>query len=370
MTTNVSGPGAAAAAMQRGVSGSQAAAVKTGEWNGLRVTSQDNPASLLANAAEELTFAASEKVEKDMAARRKPEEKKAAAVMPPAGAVAQLREQMGERLDDLLANVESGDGSPASLKEALEGFPDPTERHAALGWLEERLASRPSLAAMVKRERERFETESASAIQAGYNISAVDTDAAGGIDDARSLYRRTILGHETIGAMLEAILQRCGEDGGGDFAARVDFLRQAVGADLSAANPSVDKRELEAMNNDLYHLRALANFTREFDGELGKIRGAGGKAALAGAGLSVVRIFCKAKDERMVSLTGLKSALALEGRADATYDVRALMQAQKLAHSLPAKLFADGDSRQRLLDAGQKLLDGAINLEDELAAEE
>ncbi len=170
--------------------------------------------------------------------------------------------------------------------------------------------------------------------------------------------------------MLEAILEKYSGDGGGDFTAQVDFLRQAVGADLSAANPSTDKRELEAMNNDLYHLRALGNFTREFDADLGKIREEGGKKALTGTGLAVIRIFCKAKDERMVSLTGLKSALALEGRTDATYDVRALTQAQKLAHSLPTKLFTDTDSRQRLLDAGQKLLDDAINLEDEMTADE
>ncbi|MDR1613546.1 MAG: SepL/TyeA/HrpJ family type III secretion system gatekeeper, partial [Planctomycetota bacterium] len=41
-----------------------AAAPVRGEWNGLAVSVSDDPASLLADAAEELTFSASETVEK------------------------------------------------------------------------------------------------------------------------------------------------------------------------------------------------------------------------------------------------------------------------------------------------------------------
>jgi type III secretion system TyeA family effector delivery regulator len=123
------------------------------------------------------------------------------------------------------------------------------------------------------------------------------------------------------------------------------------------------------MNNDLYQLRALANFTREFDADIAKLREAGGKPPLSLAGVNVLKLFCKAKNERLVMLDSLKGVLGLEGGKDAVYDVRALTLAHNLAHQLPAKLFQDEEARQRLLAAGQKMLDAALELEDSLAEE-
>ena len=185
MSTNISGLGGVSQ-LHHGLTGTQQTTQKTGEWNGLKVTAGNDPASLLADAAEELTFAASEKVEKDVSVRKKPDkEKRLAAVTPPEEALAEMQQRMGKRLNDLLAKLKSGNGSPAALKEALEGFPDPTERHAALDWLEDQFADQLSLAAMVRREREQLEAESATAIQAGYNISGVDAEATGGEVEGR-----------------------------------------------------------------------------------------------------------------------------------------------------------------------------------------
>ncbi|MCL2000316.1 MAG: TyeA family type III secretion system gatekeeper subunit, partial [Planctomycetes bacterium] len=274
---------------------------------------------------------------------------------------------MAQRLAKLLAAVKAAMGNPALFREALAEFRDPTERHAALLWLEKELADTPSLQALARREREQLEAEEAEAIQAGYNINGVDAEAVGGPAEGRAAYRRTVLGHGGIGGMLEEVLARHGSD---DFTGTVEFLRQAVAADLSAATPATDKRELESLNNDLYHLRALANFTREFGGDIAKLRAGGGKEPLENAGLETLRLLCKAKEERLVMLDGLKVILKLEGAQDPVYDVRALTQAQRLAHQLPAKLFNDEDMRQRLLAAGQKLLDAAIDLEEVALAEE
>ena len=371
MTSQVNGPGMAGlqpflAAEDAGKSG-----VPRGEWNGLSVTIADDPASLLADAMEEMSFGASEKVEKDISDRKK----KKTGHDHDAGirhvealeeVEEKLRKNMAEQLAKLLAAVRASGGNPARFLEALADFTDPTERHVALAWLETELENVPSLRALATRERERLEAEEAQAVQAGYNIADVDAAAAGGEAEGRAAYRRTILGHGGVGPMLEDILARHGSD---DFSGTVEFLRQAVAADLSAAIPSTDKRELEALNNDLYHLRALANFTREFGDGITKLRAEGGKALLEKAGLETMRLLCKAKEERLVMLDGLKTILKLEGSRDPVYDVRALTQTQQLAHKLPAKLFSDEDARQRLLAAGQKLLDAAIDLEEAALAE-
>lgn len=366
MTSNVSGPSGVGASFYVGPEARTAAV--SGEWNGLAVTAADDPASLLADAAEEMTFAASETVEKKVTERKKSEkESRVAMVVPPSEAMAEMRERLAAKLARLLDAVKAAGGNPAAFRRAVEEFSgDASERHAALLWLEEELAGQPSLAALAKRERETLEAEKPSEIQAGYNIEGVDASQIGGPGEGKDAYRRVVLGHGGVSAMLEEVLARHGAD---SFVETVDFLRRAVGADLSAAHPSTDKRELEAMNNDLYHLRAIGNFTREFGDSLGKLRETGRKPALPGAGLETLRLFCRVQNERLVALDGLKTILSLEGGRDPVYDVRALTLAGKLAHSLPAKLFADEDSRQRLLAAGQKLLDAAIDLEESQGGE-
>jgi type III secretion protein W len=364
MTAGLSGPGrieSRTAGMMASVADRPAA----GEWNGLAVRAADSPGSLLADAMEEMSFAASEKVEKDLSERKKTGKKDPLRqVIPPEAALRQMQERNHEKLKKFLAEIRAGEGNPAAFRHVLASFSDSTERHAALMWAEMQLIDAPSLAELAARERKRLETESSPEIQAGYNIDDVDASGVGGQQEGRDTYRRTILGQGGISAMLETIIESCS---GNDFTTRVDYLRLAVGADISAALPSVDKRELESMNNDLFHLRALGNFTREFGFDLARIREKREKPPLPDAGLETLRLICRVKDERLVDLSGFKSCLALEKELDPSYDVQALTGAHNLIHRLPERLFADEDSRQRLLTASQKLLDSAVDLEETLS---
>jgi type III secretion system TyeA family effector delivery regulator len=121
------------------------------------------------------------------------------------------------------------------------------------------------------------------------------------------------------------------------------------------------------MNNDLFQLRAMGNFTREFGDDLARLREKRGKPPLPGAGLETLRLISRVKDERLVDLGGLASCLALEKKQDPSYDVLALTGTYNLIHRLPARLFAGEDSRQRLLAASQKLMDAAVDLEESLS---
>ncbi len=364
MSTNISGVGKQNQPIQHHQNVTQTVQAQ-GAWNGLAVSVKNDPMSLLADAAEEMTFAASETVEKDVADRRKPEKhQKVQVVVPATEEMAQLQHQMAERLAKLLAQAKASMGNPAAFREALDAFPDSTERHAALVWLEEQFKNQPSLADMAVREREKLEAEQAQSIQAGYNLLGLEGDPETGT--GTDLYRRTILGHESVSALLESIIQKGGE---GDFLSRIDYLMKAVGKDLSSTNPSTDKNELEMMNNDLYNLRALANFTRQFTGDVQKLREQFKLPSLPRSGMEALRLLCRVKDERTVMVDGLKPILGLQGRSSPTFDVRALAGVFKLAHSLPAKLFADQDSRQRVLDAVQTHLDRAVDLEEEVLSQ-
>ena len=371
MSANISGVGKLQNQVVQGQEDEAEVMREQGDWNGMAVSVNDDPSSLIADAAEEMTFAAEEETEeKDVSERKTHERDKKhhhanmVVVVPPVKEMQQFRNQLAERLAELMAKIRRSMGNPAAFRQALEGFSNPTERHVALLWLEEQFKDQPSLAEMARREREKLEAEQPSAVQAGYNLMGLDGDLQAGAGPA--LYRRTILGHESVSALLESIIEKGGE---GDFHSRVEYLIKAVGRDLSSTNPSTDKNELEMLNNDLFHLRALANFTRQFADDVGKLREESSLSGLPRAGVETLRLLCRVKDERIVIVEGLNSILSLQGDRNPTYDVKVLTQAYKLAHSLPAKLFVDNDSRQRVLEAVQGRLDKAVDIEESLLSE-
>lgn len=386
MTGHVNGPGQAqqtytASSVPGGAVQPQAV---SGKWNGLTVTAGRSEASLISNAADEMRASTDRHIALELAERKQLERHNLRHfnVMIPSNLVlTQAQQRIIERLrkfssdikkeydeddEDTAATRDSPDSAKNSTfrQAAEEAFIDPTDRHAALLWVEENMREgSPGLAKLAERERERLEAEAGPEIQAGYNIIAVETGEVGGVETGREMYNRVVIGYKDISMMLDELLSRYGEN---DLGENIAFLRKAVGADLSAATPSTDKMELETMNNDLYQLRVLGNFINEFAADLGAVRERNAMHPLPLAAVNTLKLFCKVKNERLILLDPLKSILGLGGRSSATYDVRALTLACKLAHELPNKLFNSEDARQLLLAAGQKMLDAAIDLEEDL----
>lgn len=368
MNPNVSGPLNAGNAGLHGLgSRAPAEADEAGEWNGVQVTSRTTPESLLADAAEEMTFSASEEVEKDVTDRKNVKKKNTherLKVNPPPEVSEKLKRNLASRMGKLREALAAAEGNPARFRESLEEiFPDPTERHAALLELRGEMENQPSLAAMLDREIESLEAAEASAIQAGYNIADVAAGAVGEGAEAFALYRKTVLGDGDAARVLDMVLEKAD---GGDFVETLDFLSRSIGADLSAATPSTDKNDLEAMNSDLFNLRALGVFAREFEAEVGGLRERHGLPPLVGAGKDILSVLVRNKDSRILQLDSLKTTLGLQKESNPAYDVQALTRTHMLAHKMPLRLFADADSRIRLLDGVQKFVDAAVDFEESL----
>jgi hypothetical protein len=51
----------------------------------------------------------------------------------------------------------------------------------------------------------------------------------------------------------------------------MEFLRKAIGADISAQTPSTSKTELEQSNRDLAHVQVLGNIHRDISTLLDKL---------------------------------------------------------------------------------------------------
>lgn len=245
---------------------------------------QHDAATSLANAAEEMSFAASEKVEKKLSERK-------------AGSKEAMKLTTTE-LADKYINMMSQSGSSHKLHEFLdslkkmggkateeqirqmakEQFSDVSEQYAALAFAEEALeleGGQEELKAKVGNVKAALMKEAGPAIRAGLNIAAdVMSFAKQGLEQVerlRDLYRFAVLGRETASAMYQSIMQRYGEK---RFDQALEFLIRAAASDLDShgMGPSMERAHLETAVNNVNHVQHLGNLYRTLSDLLDRVR--------------------------------------------------------------------------------------------------
>ena len=352
-----------------GVRNDQAA---EGSFQGQRVSQQQDAASMIADAAEELTFSTSETVEKKKISERKVSKKG----MVNRNAKAEMMVKKIPDLDkDALLKfaqklLSSSGQSAGQIKEELRRqFKDPSHQHAALEYIQELLAEEGGdgeLQAAVAEAKDTLLAEEGPRIRAGLNVSPLAAGFAekglGGVQTLRDFYRDAILGHEDIETLHAAVIQRYP---GKDFQSAVDFLIKAVGADLQSKGPSVDPVELKQTLDDLYHLESLGNLHRNAGELIGKTE----KLFQAKTGLDPSRFVAKVMDlkkERWISEKHAMSLVEMTGIKDVEARIYFLRGATELVRKMPLKLFPDEDKRVALLNKMREAMDTLVEEEDEL----
>lgn len=254
-----------------------------GSIKGQTVTVQD-ASSALANAAEEMTFAASEKVEKKLSERK-------------AGSKESLKlnsAELAEKYVNMMANSTNSNklnefldqlkkkGEKATEQDIRDmvqrEFSDVTEQYAALAFAEEALKAEEGqgkLAATVGTVKEALLRDAGPAIRAGINIAAdvlsYSKQGLEQLEKLRDLYRFAVLGRQTVSDMYQAIMGRYGET---RFQQALDFLIQAAGSDLDAhgMGPSMESAHLETAVNNINYVQQMGNLYRVLADLVDKVR--------------------------------------------------------------------------------------------------
>lgn len=291
-------PGLATPAFQPGVGGQAGRAPSDGQpppmqgnFRGEAVRAQESPLSVLQNAAEELTFGASERMTKRELGERRLERREPSRQVEQVERIQEYLDNLPDfdrgKVDQLLERLLGRQGQPSreGLDQALQGFhEDVTYQQAALELLDEALASRPGQDARELRREVQAKIaennrELAPAIQAGLNVTKtamLASSDAQEVQDLRNFYRESVLSHESLGKSWRNIVERYGE---GELGPRIAFLLKAIGADLHARGPSIPPAELKAVLDEAHQLETLSTIRERATGFFKRLHARFGAAA-------------------------------------------------------------------------------------------
>lgn len=247
---------------------------EVGKFQGQGVVQTIDHVSAAQNAAEEATFAASEKVEKTLSERKagSKEALKASAAELADHYVNQMAEpQAGRKLHEFLDALkkQGNEATEEDIRQAVgEHFKDASDQYSALEFAEKALAKEGGSARLVATlgaAKARLMQDAGPAIRAGLNIAAdvlnYSRKGLEGAEALRDLYRVSVLGGQSITSVYQSVMQRYGA---AQFNQSLEFLLRAASSDLDGKlmGASLDPTQLKNAIDDIYHVQSLGNIHR------------------------------------------------------------------------------------------------------------
>lgn len=341
-----------------------------GTFQGQPVSVVEDASSMLADAAEEMTFGAGEEVERKLSERKEKRQPRN-----------QLLEQVQLYVDNngglesgefeqLLKQLTLMEGVRASaiVDIVQQYFSDPTDAHAALVTAREALedqdmpvAHRQALSEELSAAIVDMEATDGPRIRAGYNISG--TPAEGLRENAqglRVLYREAVIDFQDYEKTFAMLNERFGPE---EFPHALSFITRALGSDMNAIRPSTSTAQLKEVVDGIYMVETLATLHQDVHVLLQRVEGKHGVQNFSGTDIAqallrfrAMPMLVEAQAERdmpfLRSIHGARDAEVLQG-------------VRQLAHALPHRIFPSMTVRQNLLDALQGLLDKAVDREEQ-----
>ena len=339
----------------------------SGSFMGHAATVVSNPMSLLADAAEELTFSVDTTDEFELSEREE-EDKALRSQQERVELYKEMMHQAGksEELNQLANQLQNAKTKSDAMRQVRERFPDPSDAYAALDYaleeMEQKGASTESLQA-VRDARDELLTEEGPAVRAGIQAMLSAQDYAG-LDDGnalRGLYRQAVCDFSSVNEMFDHILNKYGQD---KFDQAVSFLTRTLGSDLSADVPSMEKPHLESVNANLGMLRLLQSAHAQSGRVMDRWQNVHGVTNCPFDARGLLGKVLSMRGENFLN-AGHFERIATEARPpDIEREVLFLQELMQMVRSLPSLLFDGHAGHMKVLDAVQDAVDNAIERED------
>lgn len=345
-----------------------------GEFMGNAVARAASPESLLAEAAEELSFSVDttddfeleERKERDRVKKSEEERVKLyQELMHEAG--------KGEQINNLRDSLRNRADSRRALDKAREYFPDPSDAWAALRQMQEELRGEGADATLLRdvdAALAEMEAQEGPAIRAGVHgaLASAGFGDLGSSDDMRDFYRRTVCEFSSVNEVFAHVLEKYG----GDFEQAMDFLFSALSADMASDTPSMGIPHLESIHASLGKVRLTQSAYRLCETMMDRWRNVHGVNPASGGltALDLLGDIVNLRDRRFLGAPQIEAILARACAPDIEREVLFLQEMLKTARDFPAALFDDEQGRMKVLDAVQEAVDRAVEREDEYLAQQ
>lgn len=358
--------------MAAGAATSSSSALATGSLMGNAAARVEDPMSLLADAAEELTFAADTTDEfelEDRKERERAEESLAERVK----LYQDLMHEAGKArdVDRLKDSLRAREGREKAAREALSRFPDPSDAYAALSDALESLSDDPSVDPAVLEDIRQglaeLEAEHGPQIRSGIQgaLTAAGYADLDGTDNLRDLYRQTVCDFKDVNAAFAHIHEKYGDVG---FDKAMDFLFNALSNDLATDVPSMETTHLENVHANLEQIRLLQSTHVQCERLLQRWESVHGVTNAALTPMELLGDMVGLRNENFLGAMHIDRIAAKAKAPDIERQVLFLQELLSMTRNLPIQLFDGEQGRMKVLDAVQESVDNAIQREDEYLA--
>lgn len=351
----------------------------TGQFRGENVKLEVNTKSMLASAAEEMSFMRAEKKTLDVSKRKINDKtsidlnaiEKAQDYLEKANDVNKDK-HLKPLLDQLLRQT---DTSPRQLQQNIQqAFKDPSQQYVALLYIKAELEKKKRRSPLSSHEEsllsatetllDEMASSQASAIAAGINITTVASsnasDKLGSINGLRQFYRDSVLDYGGLSATFKTIIEEHGEE---SIAGSIMFLIKALGADISSEGPSIPKARLQMIVDDMYKLQSLGSIHNECTELLQQIQRIYAHVDTP-TNVTLMDKLLELVEKKWVN--GIKISQMAQQLLSNASDVEPyfLRGMKEIIRAIPIKTFADPFDRDKLILSVQEALDIVIDAEE------
>jgi type III secretion protein W len=344
-----------------------------GQYRGQGVTHKGDVMSLIADAAEELTFGASERVEKKLS-KRKPGRAGALKTRAMERAEAYLKKLSEtpelQKLKQFVEHLKKqGAMSPQQLMQEAKGFFKHTSHQfAGLLYAKKMLAeeggSEKILSAVdsaLDDCMKDLEPKLANGIDVFSSASGFSEKGRGEVQEIWDFYRELVLKYETLNEIYHSLVEHYGET---EFTRAIGLLIKAVGNYLQSQDFSISPLELKRVIDDLYFLEVLGNLHTEASHILEKVESQYGIAPKISP-LDLTTRVLTLKEEKWLRSEQVTKITDQAGVMEIDAQIYFLRELKEFVRLIPLKIYDDLANREKLIDTVQEALDAAIDLEEE-----
>lgn len=361
---------ALAGSMGAGAAPAQPSPARTGQFRGEQVLVKET-ASVLADAAEEISLHHAEKVESKRFAQRECRADQQHSALAQVEEIQRYLETVNafddpDKLAALVKRMQSSQSHPREL--ARQHARDPAHQYALLQHALQDGEAHGAPADALDELRDAIadlELAAGPQIRAGFaSIGAASSFArtAREVQAFQATYQDVVLGDASLSQTLRLAVDRLGGADGENLARGLQGLILALGTDLAAARPSTDAARLQALIQDLYQLEVAATVLdncRNLAATLAE------KHATTGVRpVELMKELISVSGEKWVGATRFTGLAERMGVRDTGAQIAFFTGLKFMVKDLPVKVFSDADSRQTVINASQEALDAAIDKEE------